>query len=46
MVVMGVFSSWDTLAMKSARWLSTFSKELAMELKDSARAPISSPRFS
>ena len=46
MVVMGVFSSWETLAINSARWLSTFSRELAIALKASARAPTSSQRSS
>ena len=44
MVVMGVFSSWDTLAMNSDRWLSTLAREFAMVLKDSARVLISSHR--
>ena len=41
---MGVFSSWDTLAMNSDRWLSTLAREFAMVLKDSARVLISSHR--
>ena len=46
MVVMGVLSSWETLAMNSLRWVSTLDREAAMELKASARVPTSSHRFS
>ena len=46
MVVIGVFSSWETLAINSDRWLSTFSREFAIELNASARALTSSHRSS
>ena len=41
MVVMGVFSSWDTLAIKSRRWRSVSCRESAMALKDAASSLIS-----
>jgi len=44
MVVMGVFSSWEMLAMNSLRWRSVSARESAMLLKDAASSPISSLR--
>ena len=41
MLVMGVFSSWDTLATNSRRLFSDCSTESAILLKASARASIS-----
>ena len=46
MVVMGVFSSWDTLAIKSRRWRSVSCKESAMALNAAASSPISPPASS
>ena len=42
MVVMGVFSSWDTLAIKLLRIPSELVSEFAMLLKDRASCPSSS----
>ena len=42
MVVMGVLSSWETLAMNSLRRFSAASRESAILLKESMSAPISS----
>ena len=46
MVVMGVFSSWETLATNSLRFCSAWARESAMALKATASSPISSFRFS
>ncbi len=43
-VVIGVFSSWDTLAIKFRRSSSAFSRESAMALKERVSSPISSSR--
>ncbi len=45
MVVMGVFSSWETLATNSLRFCSAWARESAMALKAAASSPISSLRF-
>ena len=45
MVVMGVFSSWETLATNSLRWRSAWARESAMALKAAASSPISSLRL-
>ncbi len=42
MVVMGVFSSWETFAIKLRRIPSEFVREFAILLKDTASCPISS----
>ena len=45
MVVMGVFSSWETLATNSLRFCSAWARESAMALKAMASSPISSLRL-
>ena len=44
MVVMGVLSSWETLATNSLRFCSAWARESAMALKATASSPISSFR--
>ena len=44
-VVIGVFSSWETLATNSLRFCSAWARESAMALKAMASSPISSSRL-